>query len=38
MFIDHSALKYLFNKPALGGEYADGFFYFKNTTLRSYLT
>jgi hypothetical protein len=35
MFIDHSMLKYLVNKPVLGGEYAYGFFYFKNMTLSS---
>jgi hypothetical protein len=35
MFIDHSTLKYLVNKPMLGGEYADGFCSFKNMTLRS---
>jgi hypothetical protein len=38
MFTDHSALKYLVNKPVLGGgggEYADGFSYFKNMILRS---
>jgi hypothetical protein len=38
MFIDHSALKYLVNKPVLGGEYADGFFYFRNMILRSWLS
>jgi hypothetical protein len=32
-FTDHSTLKYLVNKPVLGGEYADGFYYFKNLTL-----
>jgi hypothetical protein len=35
MFTDHSALKYLVNKPVLGGEYADGFCCFKNMILRS---
>jgi hypothetical protein len=35
IFIDHSMLKYLVNKPVLGGEYADGFYYFRNMTLRS---
>jgi hypothetical protein len=36
MFTDHSALKYLVNKPVLGGgEYADGFCCFKNMILKS---
>jgi hypothetical protein len=36
MFTDDSALKYLVNKPSVGGEeYVDGFFYFRNMTLRS---
>jgi hypothetical protein len=35
IFTDHSMLKYLVNKPMLGGEYADGFYYFRNMTLRS---
>jgi hypothetical protein len=35
MFIDHSALKYLVNKPVLGGKFADGFCCFKNMILRS---
>jgi hypothetical protein len=35
MFTDHSTLKYLVNKPVLGGEYADGFCCFKNMILRS---
>jgi hypothetical protein len=38
MFTDHSTLKYLVNKPVLGGEYADGFCYFKNMILRSWLS
>jgi hypothetical protein len=37
MFTDHSTLKYLVNKPVLGGEYADGFCYFKNIILRLWL-
>ena len=32
MFTDHSALKYLVNKPVLGGEYVDGYCCSKNTT------
>jgi hypothetical protein len=35
MFTDHSALKYLVNKPVLGGIIADGLCYFRNMTLRS---
>ena len=36
MFTDHSALKYLVNKPVLvGGEFAGGSSYFKNLTLKS---
>lgn len=35
MYTNHSALKYLVNKPVLGGEYADGYYYFKNMTSRS---
>jgi hypothetical protein len=38
MFIDHSAMKYLVNKPVLGGEYANGFGYFRNMILRSWLS
>jgi hypothetical protein len=34
MFTDHSALKYLVNKTVLGGEYADGFCYFRNMILK----
>lgn len=35
MYTDHSTLKYLVNKPVLGGRrYADGCCYFKNMTLR----
>jgi hypothetical protein len=30
MFIDHSTLKYLVNKPMLGGGSVDGYYYFKN--------
>jgi hypothetical protein len=37
MFTDQSALKYLVNKPVLGGgvEYVDGYYYFNNLTLKS---
>ena len=35
MFTDHSALKYLVNKPVLGGGSAGGSSYFKNLTLKS---
>ena len=35
MFTDHSALKYLVNKPVLGGKYADGSSYSKNLNLNS---
>ena len=35
MYTDHSTLKYLVNKPVLGGAYADGYYCFKNMTLRS---
>jgi hypothetical protein len=37
MFTNHSALKYLVNKPVFfwGGEYVDGFCCFKNMILRS---
>jgi hypothetical protein len=38
MFTDHSALKYLVNKPVLGGEYADGFCYFRNIISISWLS
>jgi len=38
MYTDHSALKYLVNKPVFGGAYADGFYYSKNMILRSYLS
>jgi hypothetical protein len=34
MFTDHSALKYLVNKPVLGGESVDGYYYSKNLTLK----
>jgi hypothetical protein len=30
MFTDHSSLKYLVNKPVLGGGSVDGYYYFKN--------
>jgi hypothetical protein len=34
MYTYHSALKYLVNKPMLGGgEYVDGYYYFKNIIL-----
>jgi hypothetical protein len=32
MFIDHSALKYLVNKPMLGGRIYQCYFYFRNLT------
>jgi len=35
MYIDHSALKYLVNKPVLGGAFVGGFYYFKNMTSKS---
>jgi hypothetical protein len=35
LFTDHSALKYLVNKPVLGGGYADDFYCFRNAILRS---
>jgi hypothetical protein len=35
MYTDHSALKYLVNKPVLGGEYVGGSYYFRNTNLNS---
>ena len=35
MYTDHSTLKYLVNKPVLGGRSVDSFSYFKNLTLRS---
>lgn len=35
MYIDHSTMKYLVNKPVLGGAYADGSYCFKNMILRS---
>jgi hypothetical protein len=38
MFTDHSTLKYLVNKPVLGGEYENGFYYFRNMILRSWLS
>jgi len=34
MYIDHYALKYLVNKPMLGGEFVDGCFFFRNMTLK----
>jgi hypothetical protein len=35
MFRDHSALKYLVNKPVLGGgESVDGYYCFKNLILK----
>jgi hypothetical protein len=34
MFTDHSALKYLVNKPVLGGESIDGYYYSKNSNLK----
>eukprot|EP00253_Pinus_taeda_P005110 PITA_05110 len=38
MYTNHSSLKYVVNKPLLGGTYADGFYCFKNMTLRSSLS
>ena len=35
MFTDHSTLKYLVNKPVLGGRSTDGFFSSRNMTSRS---
>jgi len=35
MYTDHSALKYLVNKPMLGGGSVAGHYYFKSTILRS---
>jgi hypothetical protein len=35
MFTDHSALKYLVNKPVLGGIICRWLCYFRNMTLRS---
>ena len=35
MFTDHSALKYLVNKPVLGGESADGYSSSKSMILKS---
>ena len=35
MFTDHSALKYLVNKPVLGGESADGYSSFRSMILKS---
>jgi hypothetical protein len=34
MYTDHSALRYLVNKPVLGVEYVDGYYCSKNMTLR----
>ena len=34
MYTDHFALKFLFNKPVLGGRYVDGFSSSKNLNLR----
>jgi hypothetical protein len=34
MFTYHSALKYLVNKPVLGGEFVDGYCCFRNLTLK----
>jgi hypothetical protein len=34
MFTDHSSLKYLVNKPVLGGESVDGYCYFRNLILK----
>jgi hypothetical protein len=34
MFTDHSSLRYLVNKLVLGGEYVDGYFYFRSLTLK----
>jgi hypothetical protein len=34
MFIDHSALKYLVNKPVLGGRIVPGYYYFNHLTLK----
>jgi hypothetical protein len=34
MFTDHSAIKYLFNKPVLGGEFVDGYYCFKSLILK----
>jgi hypothetical protein len=38
MFTDNSTLKYLVNKPVLGGEYADGSYYFRNMILKLWLS
>jgi hypothetical protein len=34
MFIDHLALKYLVNKPVLGGGSVDGYYCFRNLILK----
>jgi hypothetical protein len=34
MFTDYSTLKYLVNKLVLGGESVDGYYCFKNLTLK----
>jgi hypothetical protein len=36
MYTDHFALKYLVNKPFLGREYADSYYFLMNTILRLY--
>ena len=35
MFIDHSTLKYLVNKPVLGESSINGYYFFRSMTLRS---
>jgi len=34
MYIDHSTLKYLVNKPVFGGKYANGCFCLKSMILK----
>jgi hypothetical protein len=35
MYTDHSVLRYLVNKPVLGGEYADGYCCSRSMNLKS---
>lgn len=35
MYTDHSVLKYLVNKLALGGGFTDGCYYFRSMALKS---
>jgi hypothetical protein len=35
MYTNHSTLRYLVNKPVLGGEFADGCFCFRSMNLKS---